>query len=177
MLYAYRQALDATLVARDQVAAVAHQLEEKVQVMHSQLVQLPQLQHELKQLQEQQRQLDHDHARQMQVRTPTYIANGSMVTYLETGVQVVLRICPVSAQLQVCDFRRSWQCADGSGLLMYMPLCLPPLQARRILESELQDERAARAAAEEARAKAESDRSRLQLGLDDMAAQVHGLNV
>jgi hypothetical protein len=58
-----------------------------------------------------------------------------------------------------------------------MPLCLLAQQARRILESELQDERAARAAAEEARAKAESDRSRLQLGLDDMAAQVRGLTV
>jgi hypothetical protein len=45
-------------------------------------------------------------------------------------------------------------------------------QARRILESELQDERAARAAAEEARAKAEAERSRLHLGQDDMAAQV-----
>lgn len=46
------------------------------------------------------------------------------------------------------------------------------LQARRILESELRDERAARVTAEEARAKAEADRSRLQLGQDDLAAQV-----
>lgn len=46
------------------------------------------------------------------------------------------------------------------------------MQARRILESELQDERAGRAAAEEARAKAEADRSRLQLAQDDLAAQV-----
>lgn len=36
-------------------------------------------------------------------------------------------------------------------------------QARRILETELQDERAGRSAAEEARAKAEAERSRLQL--------------
>jgi hypothetical protein len=64
-----RQALDATLAARDQLAAVAHQLEEKVQVMHAQLMQLPQLQHELKQLREQQQQLDKEKAMQMQVCT------------------------------------------------------------------------------------------------------------
>lgn len=62
-----RQALDATTAARDQLGAVAHQLEEKVQVMHSQLMQLPQLQHELKLLQEQQQVLDKDRAVQIQV--------------------------------------------------------------------------------------------------------------
>lgn len=63
----HRQALDAITAARDQLAAVAHQLEEKVQVMHSQLMQLPQLQHELKVLHEQQQQVDKDRAVQMQV--------------------------------------------------------------------------------------------------------------
>lgn len=62
-----RQALDATTAARDQLAAVAHQLEEKVQVMHSQLMQLPQLQHELKVLHEQQQHVEKDRAVQLQV--------------------------------------------------------------------------------------------------------------
>lgn len=58
-----------------------------------------------------------------------------------------------------------------SVLLSFETVCCV-LQARRILESELADERAARTAAEEARAKAESDRARLQLVQDDLAAQV-----
>lgn len=51
-------------------------------------------------------------------------------------------------------------------------LCWTCFQARRILEAELSEERTARTAAEEAKAKAESERTRLQLVQDDLAAQV-----
>jgi prefoldin subunit 5 len=60
--------MDAALSSREQLAAVAQQLEDKVQVMHSQLMQLPALQQELKQLQEHQQQLEKDRGVQVQVR-------------------------------------------------------------------------------------------------------------
>ncbi|WIA17235.1 hypothetical protein OEZ85_014109 [Tetradesmus obliquus] len=105
-----RQALDAMTAARDQLAAVAHQLEGQAQHMHQQLLALPQLQQELQALQELNQRLQKDN------------------------------------QLQ--------------------------LQARRILESELADERTGRSAAEESRAKAEADRGRLALLRDDLSAQL-----
>eukprot|EP00775_Hariotina_reticulata_P013324 gene13324-13453_t len=105
-----RQGLDAMTNARDQLAAVVHQLEERVQQMHGHLMQLPVLQQELQNLQELHKRLQRDSEAQ--------------------------------------------------------------LQARRILETELQDERAGRSAAEEARAKAEAERSRLQLAQDDMMSQL-----
>lgn len=95
------------------MAAVAHQLEQKVQVMHSQLVQLPQLQHELKQLQEQQRQLDNDHAVQMQVRTLTDTAFGSMSRDLE-GVfhSQQCWVSTVAALMHLYGFAWSaWHCS------------------------------------------------------------------
>jgi hypothetical protein len=53
--------------ARDQIAAVAHQLEGQAQHMHQQLLALPQLQQELQALQELHQRLQKDNQLQLQV--------------------------------------------------------------------------------------------------------------
>lgn len=62
-----RQGLDAMTNARDQLAAVVHQLEERVQQMHGHLMQLPILQQELQNLQELHKRLQRDSEAQLQV--------------------------------------------------------------------------------------------------------------
>jgi Na+-translocating ferredoxin:NAD+ oxidoreductase RnfC subunit len=59
--------------------------------------------------------------------------------------------------------------------LLHPPACPPApssFKARRILEEELRDERQGRSTAEEARAVAEAERSRLQRALDEATTQL-----
>lgn len=64
-----RQALEAMTTARDQLAAVAQQLDVRVQAMHVQTMQLPQLQQELITLQELHQRMQKDQQLQSQVCT------------------------------------------------------------------------------------------------------------
>lgn len=63
----FRQALDAMTSARDQLAAVAQQLEAKVQQQHQQVLQLPLLQQELHGLQELHQRMQKETQLQQQV--------------------------------------------------------------------------------------------------------------
>jgi prefoldin subunit 5 len=60
--------------ARDQLAAVAHQLEGQAQHMHQQLLALPQMQQELQSLQELHQRLQKDNQLQLQVRAPAPVS-------------------------------------------------------------------------------------------------------
>jgi hypothetical protein len=67
---------------------------------------------------------------------------------------------------------RSTKASQAHTLHTLVCAALLCLQARRILEAELADERVARASAEEARARAEAERARASLARDELSAQL-----